>query len=186
MILQKLQQAREVIKASKLKKAGRNAFSNYDYFTPEQVNSLVNEAEKASGLIHIFSMPRNEYGIFGELDIVEIETNEKVTFIQATEIPTIKATNTAQQIGGAVTYTLRYMLMTAFDISDNSLDFDAHDNREKPQQKKAAMPPERFAKLVTSIKASPDKAAEWMKKAREQFAFSDEQEQILADWESSL
>jgi hypothetical protein len=47
----------------------------------------------------------------------------------------IKATNATQQIGGAVTYTERYLSMVAFDIKDNNLDFDSQDNRPKPEQK---------------------------------------------------
>jgi len=133
-IFQKLQEAREVIKQSKLKKAGTNTYSKYDYFTPEQVNQLVYEAEKKTGLFHKFDLVRSETGLHGRLVIISLETNENTEFIQATDIPSITATNIAQQIGGAVTYTNRYMLMTAFDIVDNNADFDSHDNRKQPEK----------------------------------------------------
>jgi hypothetical protein len=183
-MLQKLAEARGIIKSSKLKKAGRNKFSEYDYFTPEQINQLVFEAEKSTGLIHLFSMARNENGLHGHLDIIEIETGEKITLLQATDIPLIKATNVAQQIGGAVTYTLRYMLMTAFDISDNSMDFDSHDGNISVG--KNIIPDVRFNKLIQSIHASPDRAAEWLSLARKQFKFTDKQETILTEWEDAL
>jgi len=130
-ILKKLQEARELIKHSDLKKSGRNTYSDYDYYTPEQVNKLVHDAEQKTGLIHIFNLIRSEFGITGYLKIIDIESGNEIEFIQASDIPKITATNIAQQIGGAVTYTNRYMLMTAFDIVDNNLDFDAKDNRKK-------------------------------------------------------
>ena len=166
-IYKKLQQAREIIKGLPLKKAGQNKFSNYDYFTPEQINGLVHEAEKQTGLIHLFSMERTGDGLHGHLKIMDTESEEAVMFIQATDIPEIKATNVAQQIGGAVTYTLRYMLMTAFDIADNSLDFDAKDNREPerkvtptangtiPEKSKFPISEKAFGQLCDRLKANP-------------------------------
>jgi hypothetical protein len=187
MILKKLSEARQAIRASKIKKAGHNTFSKYDYFTPEQINQLVNEAEKVAGLIHFFNMKRSEHGLHGYLDIIEIETGEKLEFIQATEIPSITATNIAQQIGGAVTYTNRYMLMTAFDLSNNSLDFDSQDNSkpEKPQGKKV-MPDERFQNLIGAIKKDTANAAALLKQTRDYYTFTQEQEKTLADWEAAI
>jgi hypothetical protein len=186
MILQKLSEARAFIKGMELKKAGLNKFSNYDYFTPEQINKMVYEAEKETGLIHIFNMDKNELGVFGHLLIYEIETGECQAFTQLTAIPEIKATNITQQIGGAVTYTNRYMLMTAFDISDNSLDFDADREPEtKPAQKgvKTKINEKQFIALVDRIKAvkEPLEMGNLLAKARQNFTFTDEQEMIIAD-----
>ena len=44
IILQKLQEARLAIYNSDLKKAGRNEYSKFDYYTPEQVERLVDNA----------------------------------------------------------------------------------------------------------------------------------------------
>ena len=194
-MLKKLNQARAFIKAMPIKKAGHNTFSGYDYFTPEQINKMVWEAEQETGLIHTFSLERSDNGIHGHLMITDIETNESRMFTQATDIPLIKATNVAQQIGGAVTYTLRYMLMTAFDISDNSLDFDSKDNREeeKPPAKpparpktKTEMPEARFNKMMANIKADRTQAAEQIGLARANFVFNQNQEHILREWEDNL
>jgi hypothetical protein len=198
MIYEKLQKARAAIKAMKLKKSGHNDYSGYDYFTPEQINAMVWQAENEAGLIHIFSLMHDCNGYHGELEIRDIETGEFVNFTQATEIPVIKATNAAQQVGGAVTYTLRYMLMTAYDIADNSLDFDAKDNRgEKPTgeipelnlQSKLlipAMPGGRFDKMIKMIKADPNDAGRLLSLARQSFTFTDDQEDIIRDWEDNL
>jgi len=130
-IYKKLKEAREIIKGSTLKKSGRNTYSKYDYFTPEQVNKLVFDAESKTGLFHKFDLVRGEFGLHGILTIIHLETEENCTFTQASDVPSITATNISQQIGGAVTFTNRYLLMTAFDIVDNNLDFDSKDNREK-------------------------------------------------------
>ena len=134
-IYEKLQSAREFIKNSDTKKQGKNTFSKYDYFTPEQVEKLVFDACKQFGIIDLFEMKTNQFGVYGILRIINInKTDEVLTFEQSTAIPDITATNIAQQVGGAVTYTKRYMLMTCFGISENSLDFD--DDKVKPAEKK--------------------------------------------------
>lgn len=195
-IYKRLQQARDLIRATKIKKAGTNKFSGYDYFTPEQVASLVHEAEKETGLIHIFSLERDQIGTFGRLTILNIEIpDEMVCFTQATEIPEIKATNAAQQIGGAVTYTLRYMLMTAFNIADNSLDFDSQDNREEkppppPARHIGDTPAEKkpisdnaFSQLCDKLRANPepkDRGNLLAKVRRYYLPFSQEQENIIS------
>lgn len=201
-IHEKLSQARDIIKSSPVKKAGRNEFSKYDYFTPEQVSAMVHEAEKQTGLIHLFSMKRNEHGIHGELTIVDIESQEAVNFVQATEIPEIKATNAAQQVGGAVTYTQRYMLMTAFDIADNSLDFDGKDNRQaeervKPTANVTAIPDhakmkisdKAFSQLCDKLKANPNQVdrGNLLSKTRRYFLpFTDQQENIIKEITDNL
>lgn len=197
MILQKLQQARDIIKASPLKKEGKNTFSNYAYFTPEQINAMVHDAEKQTGLIHLFSMKRDQYGIHGHLQIVDIETKEEVNFTQATEIPEIKATNAAQQVGGAVTYTQRYMLKTAFDIAENALDFDSQDNREKeekvtptangqkiPERAKTKISEKQFTQLCEKVKAmtEPKERGNYLAKIRGYYLpFTNDQEMRLSE-----
>lgn len=131
----KINQAIEKIKDSDLKKTGRNDYSEYDYYTPAQVDKLVYEACKDLNIFIHFNMPRNEYGIYGELKIVDIESEDVALFTMASDIPSIKATNISQQLGGAMTYTKRYMLMNVFDIVDNNLDFDNTRNTEKREQK---------------------------------------------------
>ena len=133
-IYDKLQKAREFIKNSDLKKSGYNDYSKYHYYTPEQVDKLVHEACKDVKLLNLFSLKKNKHGYYGELTLIDLEDEKGViVFIQSTDIPVIKATNVTQQIGGAVTYTNRYMLMTAFDIVDNNLDFDTPQKKKIPQ-----------------------------------------------------
>ena len=124
-VYKKISQAIQEIKKSDLKKAGRNTFSNYDYYTPDQISVLVTTACNKLNLLPMFNLKRNELGITGELTIINLDKERDVAIYEmASAIPEIKATNIAQQLGGAMTYTKRYMLMNVFDITDNTLDFD--------------------------------------------------------------
>lgn len=127
----KLAKAKQHIKTNPTKKAGRNKFSNYDYFTPEQVELLVFEACQDAKLITIFNLKRNEFGEYGELTVADIESEESLVVTMATAIPEIKATNVSQQIGGCMTYTERYLKMSTFGITENSLDPDTTENTKK-------------------------------------------------------
>lgn len=142
MIYTKINQARQLIKKSDLKKAGYNDFSKYDYYTPEQVNKLVNDACQQVRLFNKFQLLRTDLGLMAQLEVIDLESEERELFQIATEIPEIKASNIAQQLGGAVTYSERYLLMIAYDIKDNNLDFDNHKPKEetKPQSKEDDRP----------------------------------------------
>jgi hypothetical protein len=61
-IYEKLAKAKQQIANTEMKKAGKNSFSNYDYFTPEQVSMLVQKACDYNKLITLFSLKRNEFG----------------------------------------------------------------------------------------------------------------------------
>lgn len=130
-LVKKIAQAKKEIKETKLKKEGKNTYSNYEYFTPSQIEYLVQSVCNSNQLMTKFDLKRNELGVFGVLTIFDLETGESLSFEMATAIPEIKATNIAQQLGGCVTYTERYLKTSAFGITDNNLDFDNQDNREK-------------------------------------------------------
>jgi len=130
-VLPKLNEARQLIKEMELKKQGHNDYSNYDYFTPEQVGSMVYGACKKTKLLTTFDLLKDENGYFGALKIYDLEGTGVLEFKMATAIPDIKATNITQQIGGAMTYTERYLKMSAFDIQDNNLDPDSQDHRQE-------------------------------------------------------
>jgi hypothetical protein len=123
-VLQKIAKAKKEIKETKMKKEGKNTYSNYDYFLPSQIERLVFDVCEIHKLITTFDLKRTELGEMGVLTVVCIETGEFIQTEMATAIPSIKATNLAQQIGGCMTYTERYLKTSLFGIVDNSLDFD--------------------------------------------------------------
>jgi len=128
-VYKKIQACRASIKASNLKKSGRNTYSKYDYYTPEQVDKLVYDACLSEGLFNKFELKRDSNGLYGEMSVIDTDKGEVQTFILATEMPEITATNATQQMGGCMTYCNRYLLMNIYDIVENALDPDA----QKPQ-----------------------------------------------------
>jgi hypothetical protein len=151
-IYSKLQQARDFIKNSPVKKEGKNTYSGYEYFTPSQISKLVHDACQDTGLIHLYRLERNELGFTARLSIINTDKPEEgINFEIPTSIPEIKATNEAQKLGGAVTYSQRYLLMIAFDIVDNSLDFDTTENTIKTV-KPAAQKVDKKTKTIPEIK----------------------------------
>ena len=134
-IYKKIQACRATIKASDLKKSGHNTYSNYDYYTPEQVDKLVYDACLGNGLFNKFELMRDANGLYGQITVIDLESKEEAVFIAATEMPSITATNASQQMGGCMTFAERYLKQTIYNIVDNNLDFDAHDNTKKAANK---------------------------------------------------
>lgn len=130
-VLEKLKKARDIIKLSDLKKTGRNDYSKFDYYTPEQVESLVDKACQETGTIVLCNLKADEFGLFQTLDFIDLESEEKISFEMRTKHGSITATNETQQMGGTDTYSERYIKMKVFQIKDNNLDIDSQDNRPK-------------------------------------------------------
>lgn len=134
-VLKKIDDAIVMIKDSNLEKKGRNTFSGYSYYTPEQVSALAMGASHNVKILPKFDLIRDEFGKeMGQLTVYDLESEESVVYTMASAIPEIKATNVAQQLGGAMTYTKRYMLMNVFDITDNGLDFDTSENSKQRKE----------------------------------------------------
>lgn len=137
-VLKKINEARQKIKASNIRKSGHNKHSNYDYYTPEQISKLVNDACLEVGLFNDYELIRDEYGLKAKITVYDLnnpEDNKVYNF--ATEMPQITATNAAQQLGGCMTYSERYGLMFIYDIKDNNLDFDTDQKQEKKEPKQS-------------------------------------------------
>lgn len=130
-VLSKLAMARAFIKSHPVKKDGTNTYSNYDYFTPEIVGKMVNDACVETNIICLFDLLKDELGYYGKVTTTDLESGEQLVTIMRTEKPVIKATNETQQMGGMNTYTKRYSLMSLFDIEDNTIDFDSDANAKK-------------------------------------------------------
>ena len=155
-LLNKLAAAKAEIKATKLKKEGKNTFSNYEYFTPSHIEFLVATACHNNKLLTSFDLIRNDLGVYGRLTVYDLESGEKLTTEMASAIPEIKATNIAQQLGGCVTYTERYLKMSLFGITDNQLDFDTTENTKKQNEPKPATKAPEQPKVIDTRKVVCD------------------------------
>ena len=132
----KIQNVIDSINSTNYKKEGRNDFSGYDYFTPGQIDSIVSSECSKVKLFYKFDLIRNDLGIEGKLSVYDLDNDksEPIVYEMASDIPSIKATNIAQQLGGAMTYTKRYLLMNTFGITDNNLDPDSTQNTKKREE----------------------------------------------------
>jgi len=129
-IYEKLNKARELVRNTKHKKAGTNEYSNYDYFTPEQVEMIVAEVCEETKMLPLCNLRRNADGLYQELTLVNLEDiKDTIDFQLSTVQGEMKATNATQQMGGTDTYSERYIKMKVFQIKDNNLDPDSKDNR---------------------------------------------------------
>lgn len=129
-LIEKIAKAKEEIKNTKLKKEGKNTFSNHSYFTPTQVEFLVQNACVNNRLLTTFDLERNELGVTGWLTVYDLDSRDSLKTAMATGIPELKGANLAQQLGGSMTYTERYLKTSLFGITDNNLDFDNHKPKE--------------------------------------------------------
>lgn len=136
-VLKKLYLAKASVAQMKNKKEGSNSFSKYEYFTPEQVNKIVQTVNDEQGLFTAFSLKRNEFWVYWVVTVYDIESWESMDFEMASEIPDIKATVSTQQLGWCVTYTERYILQSIYWIKDNSLDLDSDEQYKARTKKKA-------------------------------------------------
>lgn len=186
-IYEKIAAAKKEIANTKMEKKGKNSFSGYEYFTPEQVAKLVYDACENQKLLTMFSLKRDANGVFGELTVLDLETNEKEIFIAATAIPEIKATNAAQQLGGAMTYTERYLKMTVFWIFDNNLDLDTTENTKKNVEKKPAFTQKQLDWLTAKAKSWDYKtAADAIADAKKYYTLTADDEKKINELFNSL
>lgn len=129
-IYEKLDEARRLVRKTPHKKDGRNTYSKYDYFTPEQTEQIVAEVCEETKMLPLCSLKRDEHGLYQEMVLVNLEDVKDTLVVRlATVHGSLKATNETQQMGGTDTYSERYIKMKVFQIKDNNLDPDSQDNR---------------------------------------------------------
>ena len=130
-IYEKLAKAKQQIANTKIEKLWENSYNHFKYFTPEQVVKLVQEANEKNWLVNTFSLKRNEFGEYGVLTIIDIETWDKIEMECATTIPELKWAVSTQMLWGCLTYTYRYCLSIAYWIVSNADDLDESENMKR-------------------------------------------------------
>ena len=174
-ILKKLNLAKASARVIGIKKSGKNAFSNYEYYTPDQIDEIVFKVSQEHNIFNKYDLLKDEDGgLTARLVITDLDSGEEKEYTFPTATPEIKATNAAQQIGGAITYSKRYLLQNAYDIADSNLDPDTTENTKKNQKeaKKQAPKDERkpFKKFNANSKEVSPRYTEVLANAREKGA----------------
>jgi RecG-like helicase len=152
---EKLSVKRRIIKISNLLrvgKEGKNTFSNYDYFKPDDILKNLNPLLEEYQLVTPFNLKLSGDHYTAILTIEDTESDEKVVYEFDIEKAEVKGANKAQNSGATLTYAKRYSLMNAFNIADNDDDFDSNKNTPKgtnnPSKKNAKSIKERTADML--------------------------------------
>lgn len=128
-IFMKLQKSRVELQNKKIKKSGKNKYSNYDYFELGDFLPQINEICLNNGLSTIFHF-RTDVAVLSVIDIDNPE--DIITFETPIELASLKGCVNIQNIGGTQTYARRYLYMMAFEIAES--DFIDSGNVEKDDE----------------------------------------------------
>lgn len=121
-VYKKLSQARVTLQQSKLKKSGKNKFSNFNYFELQDFLPTVNDIFNNLGLVAIFNLEEKR----AKLKIVDTETLEDILFYTKIAEVNMKGSQAIQNLGAEHTYLKRYLYMNALEIAENDI-VDASD-----------------------------------------------------------
>lgn len=111
----------------RLNKGGKNTFSNYDYFKPDDILKALNPLLEEYNLIIKFDLIMEESKYIGYLRVSDTNgNNDHIDYRFDTGKAVVKGANECQNAGATMTYVKRYMLMNAFNIGINDDDFDSN------------------------------------------------------------
>lgn len=126
-IYQKLQLSRVKLQQTKLKKSGKNTYSNYDYFELGDFLPAINEIMAEYGLTAIYQFTEEK----ATLSIIDTDNPEsQLMFSTPVSLAVLKGAHPIQNIGATQTYTRRYLYVMAFEIAEG----DTLDNTQ-PDEK---------------------------------------------------
>lgn len=114
-VAERLQKIRLKLQGMGLKKSGHNNFAGFDYFELQDILPAINEECLTSRLITIFNASKD----LAMLTIADaIDPSKAVVFSIPFAMPEIRGANSVQNLGGAVTYLRRYLMLIAFEICE--------------------------------------------------------------------
>jgi len=146
-IYDKIQCARVDLQESKIKKSGKNTYSNYDYFQLSDFLPALNIIMRDRKLFSSIEFTEKE----AILTILNTEqTDETVKFVSPMADVTLKGAHAIQNIGAIQTYQRRYLYMLAFEIAED----DAIDSQ--PPKENKAQPPKQEHKQSAPTKVTED------------------------------
>jgi hypothetical protein len=131
-----------------IKKTGENKYSDYTYFELGDILPILTPALQEENLFM-----KTEFSVTGEtakLIITDLDALENdIEYETKVGSCTLKASHDVQNLGAVQTYTRRYLIMTAFDISESDIVDAGAEKEEKTnssqntQQKTTDNKPER-------------------------------------------
>jgi len=137
-IYQKIQLVRAQLVELKLKKSGKNTYSNFTYYELSDFLPQLNKLNKEVGLMTKFSLYTKKEKELARMEVFNCDTpTEIVTFtIPTAEVEIGKkkdgtgGADPIQNLGGKITYLRRYLMMVAFEIIESDyVDKSKQDNQ---------------------------------------------------------
>lgn len=117
-IYERLINFRLELQQRKLKKTGKNKFTNFSYYELVDILPTINELCLKYKILTVF----NASSEGATLTLIDVDkTEDTINFVMPFENPQIKGANAVQNLGGAVTYLRRYLFLTAFEIVENDV-----------------------------------------------------------------
>jgi hypothetical protein len=161
-IFQKLQKSRVELQQKKIKKSGKNTYSNYEYFELGDFLPAINEICLKNGISPIFHFS-NELATLTIFDADNTEST--LVFETPIDIASLKGCNNIQNIGGTQTYARRYLYMMAFEIAESDfIDSGAiQKDDDGPNVKIDSMRVSIIQDLVEKTNTNLDEFLKWVK-----------------------
>jgi hypothetical protein len=165
-------------KVPKIKKEATNPF-------------FKNKYASLSNILEVVSIPLNECGLAilqlpaGMNQLETILLHESGEFISETyEMKPSKQDPQGQ--GSAITYQRRYALgaILSLNIDEDDDGNKASEPVKIAKKEPVIMPDDRFQDMMKGL--TKDNAGKWIAAARKNYIFSDDQENILRQWEENL
>lgn len=136
-IYEHLQDVRDEISKTPLKKSGFNKHLNFNYFELADFVPTATRLFAQKGLCPLFSITYDPNGV--EVAVLKIVKGaESITFTSPTSEPTNM--QGIQALGAKITYMRRYMYMIALDLTENDVvdaSLDENSRNAKVEEKKA-------------------------------------------------
>lgn len=114
-VFAKLNEARSDFHSQSLKKSGKNSFAGYSYFELGDFLIPALQVFKKHGLCPIVQFTET----MAYLDLVDVETGERIQFSSPMAEANLKGTHPIQNLGAVETYQRRYLYMAALEIVEH-------------------------------------------------------------------
>lgn len=117
-IYAKVQAIRADLVQTKLKKSGKNKFSDFEYYTLDDILPVINKKMNDYKIFSAFILGKEE----ASLTLINIEDpNQQITFTTTVADAAIKGATPVQCLGGVHTYLKRYLYLNAFEIAESDI-----------------------------------------------------------------
>jgi hypothetical protein len=136
LVYEKLQKARVCLQEQDLKKSGHNKFANYKYFELSDFLPTINMIFADLKLCHTIEF----YEDMAYLRVIDTENGGHAKFSCPMAEAQLKGCHPVQNLGAAITYITRYLLVMALAIVEHDAIEPLEQNVGTDKEKKSAKP----------------------------------------------